>query len=58
MSQHLHADPVAEPECHDPVDGGPESSPRDELDWRGVLERVRDEFRGGRGSDGVQRTFR
>jgi hypothetical protein len=57
MSQHFHHDPVAEPESHEPGDG-PESSPREELDWKGVLERVREEFRSGRAPDGVQRTFR
>ena len=57
MSERFHSDPVAESECHEP-EGGPESSPRDDLDWKGVLERVREEFRSGRAPDGVQRTFR
>ena len=58
MSEHFHHDPVVEPESHEPGEGGPESSPREELDWRSVLERVREEFRSGRAPDGVQRTFR
>jgi hypothetical protein len=58
MSEHFHHDPVAEPECHETGDGGPDSSPREELDWKGVLERVREEFRTGKALDGVQRTFR
>ena len=58
MSERFHSDPVAESECREPGEGGPESSPREELDWKGVLERVRDEFRSGRAPDGVQRTFR
>ncbi len=57
MSDHCHHDPAAEPESHQP-EGGPESSPREELDWRGVLDRVREEFRSGKALNGVQRTFR
>jgi len=58
MSDPFHSDPTAEQQSHPPGEGGAESSPREDLDWRGVLERVREEFRSGRSTDGVQRTFR
>ncbi len=58
MSEHFHCEPVTEPDSREVMEGGPDSSPREELDWKGVLERVREEFRSGRAPDGVQRTFR
>jgi hypothetical protein len=36
----------------------PNGCPEEELDWRGTLERIREEFGGGRAHDGVQRGFR
>jgi hypothetical protein len=69
MSDRFRADPFEPPQTHDPRSHAPQShapqsrgtqacSPEDELDWKGVLERVREEFRSGRAPDGVQRTFR
>jgi hypothetical protein len=57
MVKHFNSDPVAEPDSHEPGERGPDSS-LPELDWRGVIERVREEFRSGRAPEGVQRTFR
>jgi len=60
VSDHFRADPFEDPQSNPPQSGGtePDRSSEDELDWRGVLERVREEFRSGRAPDGVQRTFR
>lgn len=63
MSDHFRADPFEDPQspdghCRDLRSAAPARSTEDELDWRGTLERIREEFRSGRAPDGVQRTFR
>jgi hypothetical protein len=62
VSDHFRADPFEDPQSNHPQGRGggaaPDRSPEDDLDWQGVLERVREEFRSGRAPDGVQRTFR
>jgi hypothetical protein len=57
MSKHSQNGRAAHSEGDERTESSLESSPVDELDWRGVLERVREEFRVGRAQDGVRRTF-
>ena len=57
MSKHSNNDHTARREGEEPGATAVESSPVDDLDWRGVLDRVREEFRVGRAQDGVRRTF-
>ena len=60
MTARRHADRTDQPARSQPVQPrlAPSAPPaEEEIDWRGTLERVREERRGGRAPDGVQRGF-